>query len=998
MVQVRLLGPVDFVDDSGTIHTVGSALRRTLLALLALRVGEVVSQDWLLEKAWNGEPPESGAPALRFHISHLRGELGESELIETHPGGYRLGLSAREVDALAMVEMVSAARLESDHLVTIDVYAQALAMWRGDPFVDAAACSTLDDEAGRLDELRDTITEGYFQARLDAGAGSELIAELSLAVKMHPLREGLWSALITAEYRAGRQADALRSYEQVRTVLRDTLGLDPSPVLQDLQRRILIQDATLDCSESARLPGGERHNLPVPPTRYIVNDDRLSALSTAVRDMPVVTLLGTGGVGKTRLALEVGWAVLGTFDDGVCLVELAPVVVEQAVLAAVATALSIAAQPGVSVLDSVVQALERRSMLLILDNCEHVIDAVAGFVAIVAARCPQVHVLATSREPLATGAERIQTVASLDPDAAVELFLDRAVAADATFLLEASDAASVVAICRTLDCIPLAVELAAARIRSMSPTELLGNLDDRFRLLRSNSRGRLDRHRTLHATVDWSYQLLSEQQRGLFNRLTSFAGGFDLAAAEAVGADDMIATADVLNLLSELVDKSMVNAERTPHGTRYHLLETMRQFGSEQLVADQSSSESAQRTATLDRHLGHYLATAEHANELFRTRAQMKGVDVFEADWGNLRVAINWAVDSGNLAAAERLALAVYLYAILYGRVEHAGWVRQILTLETDERVPSPATFGQAASWAYIENDLDSQRQLAERGIEVAPSPDDPGTALCWVLLFDFSGGVPPGRASFDVFAQELAVATVLDLDREWNLLPFIVDHSSSGDPSRSRQLLGQLVARAETVGAPALAVMAAIEQGNDCVAPLEERPSVGAGAVGSKPDFSAAFGHYRRGADIARETRARSAEAECLRGVALANVGLDPNSAAPACYEAVHELSQLFRWDTIWKAMDSVVLVLAAGGSFESAAVLLGHLDAHHPPFGLEQLCRFRERARQLIHDLPDLDRWLAHGVAWDRQQMVDHALEQLRTLAVLQSTSPGVTDSTPQ
>lgn len=999
MVQVRLLGPVDFVDDSGTVHPFGSALRRTLLALLALRAGEVVSPDWLLENAWNGEPPKSGPPALRFHISHLRKELGESELIETRAGGYRLGLSASEVDALAIQEMVNAARHETDDLVTIDIYAQALAMWRGDPFVDAANCSTLDDEAGRLNELRVTITEYYFQSRLDAGGGGELIADLSRAVNEHPLRESLWSALITAEYRAGRQADALRSYERVRTLLLDTLGLDPSQGLQDLQRRILVQDVTLGYSESGRLARGERHNLPVPPTRFIVNDDRLSALSSAVRDMPVVTLVGTGGVGKTRLALEAGWALLDTFDDGVCLVELAPVVAEEAVPSAVATALSITAQPGVSVLESVVLSLERRSILLIVDNCEHVIDTVAGFIATVVARCPRVHVLATSREPLAVGAERVLAVASLDLEAASELFVDRAMSADGTFSLDASDRENVIAICRRLDCIPLAIELAAARVRSLSTAELLRGLDDRFRLLRCSSRGRLDRHRTLRAAVDWSYQLLGVEQRVLFDRLALFAGGFDLAAAEAVGADDGIGTADVLNLLSDLVDKSMVNAERTPQGTRYHLLETMRQFGSEQLVADQLSSGLDRMNAALDRHLRHFAVTAEHADDLFRTRAQMEGVGVFEVEWDNLRAAMNWAVDSGNLAAAERLALAVRLYAILYGRVEHADWVRRILTLETDERVPSPATFGQAAEWAYVDFD-EAQIELAARGIELAPSPDDPSTVLCWPLVHSRTDDspLPPAVASFDVVAQELAVATMVNLDREWSLLPSLVDHTAThGDPSRARELLVQLVSLAESVGTPALAVMAAIQQGNDCVVPLEERHFLLGGDSSSEPDFAGALGHYRRGADVARTSRAWSAEAECLRGLALASVGLDPQTAAPACYDAVHKLNQLLGWEMIWKTMNSVVLVLAACGSSEGAAVLLGYLDAHCPPFGLEELRRFRDRARELMHDLPELDRWMAHGVALERRQVVDHALQHLGTLAAQQITSCSVTDTAP-
>ncbi len=251
MVLVRVLGPVDVIDGSGTARPVGSSLRRTLLALLAIHAGEVLTADRLLELAWHGAPPDSGLRALRFHISRLRHELGEANVIETRPGGYRLAVSAAEVDVLAVEAAVRHARQETDPSRAADTYSEALAMWRGEPFADAAPCSALDDESIRLGELRLVITENYFQSRLAAGADREVVADLSRAAAQQPLRERLWSMLITAQYRGGMQADALRSYEQMRALLADTVGLDPSSELQALQRRVLQHDPSLDGDVSA---------------------------------------------------------------------------------------------------------------------------------------------------------------------------------------------------------------------------------------------------------------------------------------------------------------------------------------------------------------------------------------------------------------------------------------------------------------------------------------------------------------------------------------------------------------------------------------------------------------------------------------------------------------------------------------------------------------------------------------------------------------------------
>ena len=328
-------------------------------------------------------------------------------------------------------------------------------------------------------------------------------------------------------------------------------------------------------------------NLVASVTSFVGHGEELARLVAELPARPMVTLTGVGGVGKTRLATEAARAAAGEFPDGVWLCELAPVADPDAVAHAVATTLAVRRQEGLSMLDSVVDALRGRRLLLILDNCEHVLDAAAELARRVTASCPTVALLATSREPVGVAAERVWAVPSLDAAVeGVELFCDRAAAADAAFSPTEADRAVIAGICGRLDGIPLAIELAAARVRSMTPSELAGRLDDRFRLLRGGRRGGLERHQTLRATVQWSHQLLTGQERALFDRLAVFAGGFDLDSAEAVCADDTIDPLDVGDLLAALVDKSMVVADRHGPRTRYRLLETLRQYGEERLAAD----------------------------------------------------------------------------------------------------------------------------------------------------------------------------------------------------------------------------------------------------------------------------------------------------------------------------------------------------------------------------------------------------------------------------
>jgi predicted ATPase len=345
----------------------------------------------------------------------------------------------------------------------------------------------------------------------------------------------------------------------------------------------------------------------------------------------LVTLTGPGGVGKTRLAIEIGALVGDDFPDGMWMVDLAPVQDPDAVHAAVASTLGVLPQEGMTTLESILEWMHKRRLLLILDNCEHVLPPVVSLTSAIIASNEAVTVLATSREPLGLSGERVVPVPPLEPHDGIALFCDRTAALDASAAFSKEDRNTIGAICARLDGIPLAIELAAARSRSLGPADLLARLDNRFRLLRGGGRGGLERHQTLRATVSWSYQLLQSAEQALFDRLSVFAGGFDLAAVQAVCAAGPIDELDVVDLLGALVDKSLVVATRSEGSTRYQLLETLRQYGEERL------EERGETVVIRDRHLTHYVALARHAYQLWMSERYWQGAAVFDREWDNLR-------------------------------------------------------------------------------------------------------------------------------------------------------------------------------------------------------------------------------------------------------------------------------------------------------------------------------------------------------------------------
>lgn len=578
-VRYRILGTTQALRPDGVPVAVGGARLRALLAVLALRAGRSVPAGMLVEEVWAGDPPADAPGALQALVGRLRRALGAG-VIDSAEGGYRLAAAPDDVD-LHRFERLTAdgvrALADGDPAKAAVVLDDALALWQGPALADLPdrAVEAARWEARRLDAVRARHT-----AAIALGQAERSLPELTALCDAHPLDEPLQALRLRALREAGRTAQALAAYDEVRRLLADRLGTDPGPELRALHTELLAPGDPVSPGEPRGLgaPGGARKPsrpvgpagpsgapapaspaLPPPPlgnlrarlTSFVGREADIAAIRGDLASARLVTLLGPGGAGKTRLSQETAETVRDTARDGVWLAELAPVAdpdaVPQAVLTAVgaretvlygagAEEMRVAAERHDDPLERLVEHCARRRMLIVLDNCEHVVEAAARLVEELLARCPEVTVLATSREPLGVPGEVLRPLAPLPERVALRLLADRGAAARPGFRPDADDdtAAACAEICRRLDGLPLAIELAAARLRMLTPRQIADRLDDRFRLLTSGSRTVLPRQQTLRAVVDWSWDLLDEDERDVLARLSVFARGCDLAAVEAV--------------------------------------------------------------------------------------------------------------------------------------------------------------------------------------------------------------------------------------------------------------------------------------------------------------------------------------------------------------------------------------------------------------------------------------------------------------------------------
>ncbi|MFI6095942.1 BTAD domain-containing putative transcriptional regulator [Lentzea sp. NPDC051213] len=652
-VRVALLGPTEVVAEDGTPVDIGGARVRMLLARLALDPGRPVATGTLVDDLWGEQPPADATNALQSLVSRLRKVC---PAVTLEPGGYRLGIAPDDVDVFRFERLRAAGRL-----------AEALALWRGEALADVREAPFAQVAAARLDEARLTAEEDRF-------ASGELdVAALTAMHEKHPLRERTAGLLMRALCARGRQSEALHVYAEVRRRLGDELGVDPSAELQDVH---------LAAVRGELGPRVVVDRLPVRLTSFVGRDDEMVQVAGLLTEARLVTLVGPGGAGKTRLATEVAARHHLHGKGRVWFAPLAGLRAAEDLAGAVLGAFDLSFGDPMrrtgDAMGRIVEVLAAGESLLVLDNCEHLVEAAAEFAGALLRRVPNLRVLATSREPLAIDGESLCPVGPLAvPNGqadvagfgAVRLFLDRASAVKPGFRLDESTVEDVRQICRRLDGMPLALELAAARLRSMTVRQITERLDDRFRLLTSGSRTALPRQRTLRAVVEWSWDLLTEPERELARRLAVFPAGADLAAIEHVCHED------ALYVLTSLVEKSIVDVTDQEE-PRYRMLETIRVYAAEQLDT------SGERAAMTERFRRYYRDLAGQWEPLTRTARQLEAITVFENENDNMVSALRGAIDDGDADLAAGLLGGMFWYWMVKGDNDRAAIsVRDVLAL-----------------------------------------------------------------------------------------------------------------------------------------------------------------------------------------------------------------------------------------------------------------------------------------------------------------------------
>lgn len=659
-MRFAILGPLDLRTDDGAPVDPGGPRPRALLTLLLLDVGRTVSTDRLTAGLYGAQPPTGAANALQSQISRLRRRLAPHTEIEATPAGYRITASPEAVDAHQFERLSKEGRTAlsaGDHTRAAARLREALALWRGPALPDLPEAHA---ERARLEELRLAAAQDRIEAELALGGGPGLVAELRALLSAHPLSERLYGQLMRALHADGRPAEALTVYEEARRLLADELGADPSPELSALHLELLRGGGT-------SAPG--RPRVPVQLTPFVGRDTELARIARGLSDSRLVTLTGPGGVGKTRLAIEAARTRAGSppvSRSDACFVELAPLSDGTRIPYAVLAALGVREgfrTPATDTTDRLLAALEERELLLVLDNCEHLVEEAARLSALLLGACPGVRVLATSRESLGITGEVLVPVPPLPPEPAVRLFLDRARAVRPDF----DHHARVTDICRALDGLPLAIELAAARLRTLTPDELADRLDDRFRLLTRGDRSKAPRHRTLRAVVEWSWDLLDDEERELAAELTVFPGGATLDAVEAV-----CRAAHPEDLLASLVEKSFLDVSEG----RYRMLETIRAFAAERLTG---------ADGLRDAHAGYFLRLAERAEPYLRGGGQLPWLARLTAEHGNLDAALRHLVRTAPTDALRLMAHLSWFWRLRGPHDEHATLARALLTTIGDE-------------------------------------------------------------------------------------------------------------------------------------------------------------------------------------------------------------------------------------------------------------------------------------------------------------------------
>jgi predicted ATPase/DNA-binding SARP family transcriptional activator len=753
-MRFGILGGLDVADEDGRELELGGRKQRSVLAILLLHANEVVSRDRLMEELWSGQPPASAATSLHAHISRLRRALGEDRRIVTTGGGYLIRVADGELDRdrfERMVEEGGTAISAGDWQLASGRLREALSLWRGPPLSDFRYDSFAQAEAARLEELHIGAVEQRIEAELALGRDTQVVGDLERLVREHPYRERLHGQLMLALYRTGRQADALAAYQAARGTLVDELGIEPSGELRELEQRILQRDPSL----SPLVAPAPAAGLPVPATPFLGRSRELAEVIALLGDADrrLLTLTGAGGSGKTRLAVRAAQACAEGYPGGVWFVGFADVTDPGLIAPAICQALGLIEQPEFTPAQRLGADLRDRELLLLLDNLEQLTRG-AGVLGELLAGCPGLRMLVTSREPLHLAAEQQYEVPALDRQDAIELFVARARAIASPLNI---DRALADAICERLDRLPLAIELAAARTKALSPAEILARLERRTPVLAAGPRDAPQRQRTLQATIDWSYELLSKKEQQLFTQLAVFAGGCTLEAAEAV-CDGEVET------LGTLVDRSLLRTD----GDRYWMLQTLREYALEKLERCVEEEQLRRRHAQWFVQLLHEHRVAELSIDV--------GPDTIwrrlGAERENFRAALEWAKHTEDFETSARLAVPLCRLWSEEGRLSDAErWLAVVRERLNEYALPVRAGILSTASQvAQDRGDYEQAAELAERSLMIYRQLGE-AEGIFWAILsqaalLDLLGDLTRSRARFEEalqFAREHATEHVPD-------------------------------------------------------------------------------------------------------------------------------------------------------------------------------------------------------------------------------------------
>ncbi|MBY5161309.1 BTAD domain-containing putative transcriptional regulator [Salsipaludibacter albus] len=970
-MRVGALGPFRIAVDGELLELAGRR-RRRLAAALVLGSGRPVSIDRLVEVVWQGRPPSRPRRALRTQVYRLRRELGDAaDRLETAEPGYRLRLRDEELDTERFVSLVAESRetglSPSRRLSCLD---RAEALWRGPAWVDVADEPFARSEAQRLDELRRSAAEDRFAVRLRLAAPAEVVADLHAFVDRHPLRERPHDLLMRALVRSGRTADALEVARDFRRRLDRDLGLPLPPAIDDLQTKILrheldADDAAVDEVEpsiDARHP--DRSRVPTFANRLVGRDDELDAVHDTLRTNRLVTLVGPGGVGKTRLAVAVARA--GPWDPAqVWWCDLATVDTAPDVEAAVAGV--VGARLTGTQDDPVASLLGDASGLVVLDNAEHVRDGVSALAAHLLDRCAAITLLVTSRVPLGLAGERVRpveplrvttsasTAAPLAP--ALELLQDRAAAVRPGLALVDERPQLATELCRRLDGIPLAIELAASRLRSLGPDDLVDRLDDRLDLLVDDRRDD-PRHRRLRATIEWSFADLSSVEQAVLARLSVFAGSFTLSAAEAVAAGGEVGRDEVLDLLSRLVDHSLVALVSTAPRSCYHLLESVRARATEHLHVRDEHDEIA------GSHAAHHLALAEDADRAVRGRDEAAAVARIDREFDDLRAAHHHAIRTGDVDVAMRLVVALFRYALWRLRPEVFGWATEAIDLPGAVDHPLLPVVAGVGGWgAGLRGELDEADRLAAFGLDATEDVDDPRG----LVALEVRMHVALWRGDLEACLAAADRAASLPID-PYDLVPAYVPALAltyAGRPDDASLRLDHVMSRARAHGNPTMRALV--------------QYALGEALHGSDPAAA------RRALRTAIEL-AETVDNHMVLGVADVSLGSlaardgDPRDGLATFDGVVRRLRRAGDWTHLWIGLRTLVGLLRDVARPEAAAVLLGavrNAPGAPPAYG-DDAAALADHDEALDDELPPdvFDDAIARGSAMTGAAAADFAL----------------------